>query len=68
MPDSRPEYVTCIKHTHADRKGKSWCGRPAEGFLFVSIDHAAYARTQRIRLLVCPDCAKNVTERLNSDD
>ena len=22
----RPDYVKCIQHTHANRKGESWCG------------------------------------------
>jgi hypothetical protein len=70
-PGMRPEYVTCIQHTHAERKGTTWCGRPLGPlgeFCFVDIDHAAYERLRGGRLLVCPECARIVTERLNSDD
>ena len=57
---NRPEYVTCIRHTRVDRVGKTWCGRPAVGFVFQNIDHAANNGLNDGSLVACPECAAKV--------
>lgn len=52
----RPDYVTCIADTHADNKGKTWCGEVVNGFTFVDVDHAAMNGRSKGRLVVCPEC------------
>ena len=55
---ARPDYVKCIRDTHADNKGKAWCGRPAcrFEFAFEDVDHAAMNGRNEGRLIVCPEC------------
>lgn len=67
---NRPEWVRCIRQTHEERKTTSWCGRPLPQteWTFVNIDHAANARHNKDRLLVCPKCAAAVTKLLKSED
>lgn len=56
----RPEYVKCIRHTHADRKDETWCGDSAAfRFCFASVDHAAY-NAKSGRLLTCEECLEQV--------
>jgi hypothetical protein len=64
MSDEQPDYVVCIKHTNNVNEGETWCGKKTVGFVFQGIDHAAYARMNGGRLLVCPDCQKAVSEIL----
>jgi hypothetical protein len=62
----RPEYITCIAETHAERVGRSWCGRDVRHeFHFIDIDHAAYNAQNEGRLLTCPECAQKVIELLS---
>jgi hypothetical protein len=58
MTPRRPEYIRCIRHTHAELLKQSWCGIPLSNFdrPFVDIDHAAYAVRNEGRLVPCPDC------------
>lgn len=60
----RPDYVTCIAHTRAQRE--AWCDRRigASEFAFESIDHAAYNARGKGRLEVCPGCAAAVVALL----
>lgn len=60
----RPEYITCIAHTHAERKHQTWCGKHTVGFVFQDIDHAAYNGMQQGRLLTCPECLDAVVKAL----
>lgn len=63
----RPDYVTCVAHTHAHKKNESWCGRFVNTeFHFQNIDHAAYNAMNEGRLLVCPECHKKIIETLKS--
>ena len=47
------EHVTCIRHTRADMQKSTWCGKRVSGFVFQSLDHAAYNDG---RLVACPQC------------
>ena len=58
----RPEYIRCIRQTHAEHSDKSWCGRLlSDEWVFENIDHATYNRG---RLLPCPECAMAIIKRL----
>ena len=63
-----PDYVTCVKHTHEDKKRSSWCGRHVGvcGFIFQDIDHAAYTRLAEGRLLICPACLNEIKGALET--
>lgn len=63
---ARPDYVKCIKHTHANMKN-SWCNRRlfAE-FAFVDIDHAAYNALSKGRLVACPECVSAIIKVLTN--
>ena len=64
-PVVRPDFVKCIRHTHADKKGRSWCGRRTSmEWVFQNIDHAAYTVAQEQRLQPCPDCLATVARIL----
>ncbi len=54
----RAEFIKCIADTHADNKGKTWCGRPtiSVGWCFEGVDHAAMNGRNKARLIVCPEC------------
>ncbi len=55
----RPEWVHCVKQSHEERKGQTWCGRPPElAFMFLSLDHAANTIAAGSRLEPCPDCIR----------
>lgn len=62
----RPEYVRCIKHTHKDRKKKSWCGKSLYSFdwVFQDLDHAAYSQIEESRQLPCPECLRVAIQTL----
>ena len=61
----RPDYIKCIADTHADNKGKTWCGRTlVMEFAFVDIDHAAMNGRNKGRLVVCPECRDAVIAAL----
>ena len=66
----RPEYITCVRHTHEDKKKMSWCGRNIQdvGFYFVDIDHAAYDQLDKDRLLICPECLAEIIKALKTQD
>jgi hypothetical protein len=62
----RPEYVKCVKHTHADKQGESWCGRMISSeFAFDGVEAAAYEGLRGGRLLVCPQCLEKIEAALN---
>lgn len=68
---SRPDYIKCIKHSHADLEKTSWCGKPLSPFdwVFQSIDHAVYSIQNEDRLIPCPKCLEKITIILkNSND
>jgi hypothetical protein len=53
----RPDWITCIKHTHEEKKEFSWCGERASGaWMFADIDHAVYHAMNGGRLVACKDC------------
>lgn len=64
----RPDYVTCVEHTHEERKGTAWCGRRVTGFRFVGLDHAAYNALASGRLVACPECVAAAVKALRGDD
>lgn len=66
-PPSRPEYVKCIAHDHAELKNESWCGRfVGMEFHFQGADHAAEHRRQQGRLVACPECVEAIIFALKS--
>ena len=69
MSSTRPEWIRCIEHTHAQKLGTSWCGRLLLAFEvpFQGIDHAAYATLNGDRLVVCSECAAAVVSLLRMD-
>lgn len=58
----RPEHIRCIRHTHADKRGLSWCGKAVSNFdlCFQDIDHAAYSAQNGSRLLPCSECVEEI--------
>lgn len=64
---NRPDYIKCVRHTHEDFRGKSWCGRPVYNFdwVFCDLDHAAHSQMNESRLLPCPECLRSATDALN---
>lgn len=64
----RPEWIKCIRQTHVDLAGKTWCGKSAIGFCFVDVDHAAQNGLQQGRLVACPECVEAVVAALHSGD
>jgi len=59
---------TCIRHTHAEHANRTWCGRRAIGFTFISIDHAAYSAKAGGSLAACPGCVEQVRIALHPDN
>ena len=57
----------CIRHTHEDMKGTSWCGRTlcSSDWVFQSLDHAAHAQMNEGRLIPCKRCLETATEALS---
>jgi hypothetical protein len=69
MSRQRPEWIKCIKHTHADYDKEAWCGREILTFdwVFQDIDHAAYATMSGARQVPCPDCVNEVVKALKDE-
>src|SRR5689334_4018398 len=63
--EPQPEYVKCVDSIN----GVTWCGRKPAVFEFRFIDaqHAALARLQRQRLLVCPACRRAIVDALENE-
>lgn len=61
---NRPDWVHCIRHTHADMLGKVWCGGEPSGWDFISADHAAENGRQLGRLVACRKCVAAIHEAL----
>ncbi len=61
---NRPEYISCIQHTHADRVKTSWCGKTLYTFdwFFQNIDHAAHTVMNEARQVPCPECIAAIRE------
>ena len=69
MIKNRPEYIRCIKHTHADKLKTSWCGENISNFdlPFQDIDHATYTVMSEGRLVPCPGCLNAIFKVLKND-
>lgn len=65
---TRPDYVKCIRRSHADHLKESWCGRALESFewAFEGADHAAESGKNRDRLVACKECVAAVTKALQN--
>lgn len=61
---NRPDWITCIQHTHYAKRGTTWCGRSVTEFTFNDIDHAAYNGLSGGRLLACRECVKAISVTL----
>lgn len=68
MNNSRPDYIKCIQHTHADLSKTSWCGKKIYSFdwVFQDIDHAVYSVQSGSRQVPCPDCVNKINEVFNN--
>lgn len=66
LTKQRAEYISCITRTHADFKGKAWCGRAIDAFSFVGIDHAAENGRQEGRLVACHECVTAIETALSN--
>jgi hypothetical protein len=69
MNSPKPEYIRCIRHTHAERLNTSWCGKNLYSFdlPFQDIDHAVYAVEHESRLVPCPDCLDTIFKIFGND-
>ena len=69
MTETRPEYIRCIQHTHADKQKTSWCGKTLYNYdwVFQDIDHATYNVMNGGRLVPCPDCVNVIFGVLKND-
>ena len=64
---TRPEWIKCVEHDHADLRNKSWCGRDVRlEFRFSDIDHAAESGRQEGRLVACPECVTAIIAALRT--
>lgn len=65
--EDRPEYMKCIRRSHADHRAESWCGRLVnEEFVFDGLDHAAENGLQQGRLVACPQCVEVASAALRN--
>lgn len=63
----RPEYVSCVRHSHVDLHGQSWCGRDGrDEWAFVDAAHAAENGRQAGRLVACPACVDAICAALRT--
>jgi len=75
----RPDYVHCALTGAFDRpvdhplgphrEQKTWCGRkdpPESEFVFLDASHAVLSAKQGGRLLLCPDCAREMRAALDT--
>ncbi len=70
MSDSGPQtpgQTKCIRHTHEDLKGTSWCGRIlcSSDWVFQSLDHAACAQMGESCQVPCKRCLETAKEALS---
>lgn len=63
---TRPDYIACVRDTHADRQWLTWCGRDALGWVFEDADHAALNGRAQGRKVVCPECRKALVTALEN--
>lgn len=63
---NRPDYVHCIGRSHVQHLDKTWCGKRADGFHFVDIDHAAENGLQHGRLVACSECVAAIFKALQN--
>jgi hypothetical protein len=61
---TRPDYIQCIAHTHADYLGTSWCEIAGRSVFFQSLDHAAYAIKNESLSVPCPECLEAARQQL----
>lgn len=69
---ARPDYVHCVltgryvkPKPNPMPETKTWCGRDAVmEFAFVDASHAALNARNEGRLLICPECSKEIRETL----
>lgn len=61
---SQHPYIRCIEDQHENNKGKTWCGKRADGWTFTSVDHAAMNGRNKAYLVACPECTKAIIEAL----
>jgi hypothetical protein len=59
----------CIRHTHEDLKGTSWCGRAlySSDWVFQSLDQAACAQMGESCQVPCKRCLKTATDALKGN-
>jgi hypothetical protein len=66
----RPDYIVCVLTgmEAGPDVNKTWCGDTSinANFTFINASHAALARRNQDRLLVCPKCAKAISTTLKS--
>lgn len=62
----RPDWIKCVADIASPQQEKTWCGRRAEGWYFVSADHAALAGRNGSRLVVCPQCREALVAALSA--
>lgn len=60
------DSIRHIKRTHADFNHLTWCGRPASGFVFSNLDHAAENGLNQGRLVACKKCTKAAIKALQN--
>lgn len=59
MRDDRPDYVHCIRQPFADeRRHRTMCGEPVEGWVFDGADHALAVAMNAGRQLACTNCVR----------
>lgn len=64
----RPDYIVCVLTGYASgpEAKRTWCDKVDMGYTFLDASHAALARRNQERLLVCPECAKAISKVLKS--
>lgn len=66
-PDTNPDYIRHVRHSHTDHDALSWCGQDVNlTWCFVSIDHAVYAIAANGTLLPCGKCIQAIVANLMS--
>ena len=63
-PEGTEETPACIRHSHSDLRNYTWCEERCAGFVFQSVDHAAYSLLAKRRIPVCPKCLDRISKLL----
>lgn len=62
MTEERHSYVHCVR-----TDAPTYCGRPVEGWLFQSAEHARLSIENMTTVVPCPDCMAAIEKQTSTD-